>query len=202
MSNSLQEFYNRPLKEIRVQSDFFLREQSFGDAGPFLQYYSNPEVNQHIYTTAPSTVQEAKEEIKYCRSLFNNRQGAYWSLAKINNNEIIGAVGLYIRDHFPTAEISYDLNKAYWRKGIMTDALTSIIEYAFNTIKIETVNAITTTSNFASMGLLKKLGFKHEGTLVNNRFYEGEYRDVEKLTLTKADFYAAISKTTEAAQFA
>jgi ribosomal-protein-alanine N-acetyltransferase len=58
------------------------------------------------------------------------------------------------------AEIGYDLSKAHWGKGLMSEALRAIIEYGFDELGLQKIKADTLSENTRSLNLLGRLGFQ------------------------------------------
>ncbi len=190
----MTDFYQRPFPRLSLGNGFILREQSLEDTETFFSYYSNPEVGQYILATKPATPADACGEIHYCRNLFYQRRGAYWSIAHEETNQMVGAIGLYINNQHHRAEICYDLNQDYWGQGIMSRAVLTVTEFAFNQIGVERMEALTMKENTASNTVLQKTGFIREGTLHNYRFFQGKMYDVELFGLTPDRFANHIAK--------
>ncbi len=88
-----------------------------------------------------------------------------------SNHKLIGEIDIYRVDRFiGKATMGYWLGEDYWRQGIMYEAVQAIIEFAFNKLKLKRIELDTSTKNIPSNGLIKKLGFKYEGT---RRKYHG-----------------------------
>jgi ribosomal-protein-alanine N-acetyltransferase len=86
------------------------------------------------------------------------------------------------------AEIGYDLLAAFWRRGIMTEALHAILAYAFGVMELHRVEAVTAPANRASAALLRALGFHYEGCLRQRSFYRGAFRDDDFYGLLRAEY--------------
>lgn len=186
--------YNYPFPVFTINDDFILREQTLEDVEPFFDYYSDADVANYILAKTPQTLKDAKEEIEYCKKLFKHRLGIYWAIARKSDNKMIGAIGLYINNHHHRAEISYDLNKAFWRKGIMTKAMNIVMEHMFRYGGLHRIEAVTIKENDASTQLLEKLGFHREGTLSNYRYYNNKPHNVEIFAITKKGLNEAKSE--------
>lgn len=63
------------------------------------------------------------------------------------------------------AEIGYVMGRDHWGKGLMHEALTSLIAYAFDSCKLRRLEAEVNPRNVASTRLIQKLGFALEGLL-------------------------------------
>lgn len=181
----ITEIYQQGFPILKVDENYVLREQSIDDAEDFFKYYcSNPAVTRYILATVAPSLKEAVSEIEYCRNLFYHKRGIYWSLCRRENNQLIGAVGLYINNHHHRAEICYDLAEDYWGKGIMSQAVSKVLDFAFTKIDLNRIEAVTMLENEASMGLLRKVGFVHEGMLHNYRYFKNKSYDVQMFATT------------------
>lgn len=176
-------FYQHPFPAIDIDNEIILREQSLEDTEAFFRYYTDPEVGRYILATKPATLLEASKEVQYCRNLFYSKQGIYWTIAKKSDNQMIGAIGLYMNNTHHRGEITYDLSRDYWRKGIMEKTIRAVMNYAFAQMKLQRLEAVVRHDNIASISLLKKLGFEHEGTLKNYRYYNGRAWDIEMFAI-------------------
>ncbi len=180
----IQNFYNQRFPILSVDENLCLRQQETKDIEPFFAYYTDPCVSQHILASSPTTLKEAGVEIQYCHDLFPTKRGIYWTLARKEDDMMIGAVGMYINNSHHRAEICYDLAKHFWRQGIMTRALSSVIKFAFTHMEIHRIEAVTLKVNIGSTRILEKLGFNYEGTMKNYRYYSGRPHDIEMFSLT------------------
>lgn len=62
------------------------------------------------------------------------------------------------------AEIGYALNEEKYKKqGYMSEAMQAILNYGFETMKLNRVEAFIGENNLASINLVKKFGFEKEG---------------------------------------
>jgi len=180
----IQDFYNRPFPIIDIDNKLQLREQSLNDTQPFFEYYSNSNVSQYILAGVPENLTDAMNEIYYCRNLYYQKNGIYWSLTRKSDDQMIGALGLYINNHHNRAEICYDLSQEYWRQGIMNRTIRKVMTFAFNEIGLSRIEAVTLKENIPSISILTKLGYVHEGTLNNYRQFNGTAHNVELFAIT------------------
>ena len=90
-----------------------------------------------------------------------------WGITLKPADTIIGGVSLEYSG-WPKAnhraEIGYALAKAYWRRGIGTEAVAAVVRFAFEQLHVHRVEASVTLDNVGSVRLLEKLGFVREGT--------------------------------------
>ncbi len=175
----LDSFYSRPFPTLDINKHYGLREQCDDDSPDFFEYYQNQQVTRYVLATKPTNLEEAKKEIHYCRTLFYKKGGIYWAVVDKKNNKMIGSIGLYTTNQHARGEICYDLSANYWKQGIMSSAVRTVLDYGFKTIKLARIEAHTIKVNHASIALLDKLGFIHEATLKRYRYFEGTFHDIE-----------------------
>jgi RimJ/RimL family protein N-acetyltransferase len=77
---------------------------------------------------------------------------------------LIGAIGLTVDREHGRAELGYWLGRAAWGKGLATEAGGAVLAFAFGELGLERVFASHLGGNERSGRVLRKLGFRHEGT--------------------------------------
>lgn len=172
---------------FHLNDDIYLREHESKDIQCFLDYYT-PEVSQHILAPKPETLEDAKAEMQYCKNLFHFKRGIYWSITEKKSDKMIGAIGLSVHALNMRGELHYDLAKAYWGRGIITLAIAAILDYAFNTLGVIRVEALTTHDNIASQKVLIKNNFIYEGCLHAYRYYLGKAMNVDIFAITQEQY--------------
>jgi RimJ/RimL family protein N-acetyltransferase len=73
--------------------------------------------------------------------------------------------------------MGYCFDDRVWGHGYATEAARSLLQWAFNTLDVNPVQAETDTRNTASARVLEKLGFVREGKLREDCIVNGEVSD-------------------------
>lgn len=73
--------------------------------------------------------------------------------------------------------------KSYWGKGIGKDALTYIIDYGFNKLKLHKLYLDVFTANTAAYKCYQSVGFQDEGTLKDQAFIDNHFVDEKRMAL-------------------
>ncbi len=168
--------------------DVILREKQESDVPDFFRYYSDPKVSKFILCEIPQNIEEATRELRYWRGVFYQNDGIYFAIADKQTNQMIGSIGLTSHNTYQgRIEISYDLASEYWRRGISTRALTVVVNYAFDVLRVNRIEASASCANIASKNLLLKCGFTLEGTLRQHRYHRGSYVDVYFFSILRSD---------------
>jgi ribosomal-protein-alanine N-acetyltransferase len=78
---------------------------------------------------------------------------------------------------YRSVSMGYCLDAAAWGHGYATEAGCALLQWGFDTLDLNRVQAQTDTRNAASARVLEKLGFVREGTLREDCVVDGEVSD-------------------------
>jgi RimJ/RimL family protein N-acetyltransferase len=79
-------------------------------------------------------------------------------------------------------------DEAYTSHGYGTEALRLIIDYMFNTLNLRRIAINVYSFNERAINAYKKLGFKHEGILREDLYFDGKYHDNILMGLLKKEY--------------
>jgi [ribosomal protein S5]-alanine N-acetyltransferase len=101
------------------------------------------------------------------------------SMAIVVDATAVGGVGLQPMTDVNrrSAEIGYWLGVAYWGRGIATEAVALVTEWAFGAHGLLRIFAQPFAANLASQRVLEKAGYQLEGTMRRSAVKDGETRD-------------------------
>jgi len=99
------------------------------------------------------------------------------------DGEIVGGIGiqheaaqkLAVCAH--DAEIGYWLGESYWGRGLATEALSALTDWAFTSLGLRRLHAAVYAPNTASTRVLEKAGYTFEGRLRARYFRAGQFID-------------------------
>jgi ribosomal-protein-alanine N-acetyltransferase len=146
-----------------------LRQITEEDAPALFEVWSDPEVARYLPRAAMTDPVEALQRVQKLASLYP--EGIIWAIVPRDSAAIAGTVLLFnfVKPHF-RAELGYELGKAHWGKGFATEAASAVIDFAFNSVGLHSLEAHIDPANIGSRRVLEKLGFVQEGY-----FREGFY---------------------------
>lgn len=126
----------------------------------------------------PNTLLEAKTLFNTILENENNNISITWTIKFKGEKSLIGYIGFH-RIDIPhrRAEIGYALFSNQHRKGIMKEAISSVIEYGFKYMNLHSIEANINEVNIASRNLLLKNGFIKEAHIKENYYFNGVYLD-------------------------
>jgi [ribosomal protein S5]-alanine N-acetyltransferase len=147
-------------------SHLILRRMQGTDSGAVFRILADEAVTRYYDDETFTEIAQASDQIKAWENGFINKRCIRWGIARKGEQEIIGSCGYYgFHAWHMRASIGYELARACWRQGIMTEALEAIIDLGFREMSLNRIDAVVIPENSASIKLLEKLGFQNEGLL-------------------------------------
>ena len=168
--------------------EFVLREIAASDAADWHRYLSDDRVYEHTSTPIMSLA-EVEGLVGMLAERFRRKKQVRWALAEPGSGKMIGDLGFNaFWPHDARSDMGYQLAPEYWRRGLMTDALTTIVDYGFSHLGLNKIEATVNVNNSRSSGLLRKLGFQLEGTLREYRNRRGVFGDASFFGLLRREW--------------
>ncbi len=134
-----------------------------------------------------------KEEHKHKNGYASyNRAFLLFLLTDKASGKIIGRCGIHNwNEEHKRAEIGYVMeDETFKRKGLMSEALSKIIDHAFRELKLHRLEALVGSSNLPSLRLMEINGFKQEGRLKEHRLSGKRYEDSLFFALLSDEYQA------------
>lgn len=172
-----------------------LRSWQENDLEDFYEYGKNPEIGPNAGWKPHSNIEESR---KILNSFVKTDEN--WAVVFKENKKAIGSLGIS-KDKIghegmgSGKEIGYVLSQDYWGKGLMTEAVKRVLEFAFKKLNLDFVSVSHFPFNARSKRVIEKCGFKYEKTLKNScTNYNGEKLDEMCYILTKAEYLEQIGE--------
>jgi len=136
-----------------------LREVMLEDRFDIFRNYSDPEVANWFFDEPFTDLEQSIEIIQEFIQKAEAGKGCTWAILLKETGGFIGTCGYENIAYGDDGEIGFDLARAHWGKGYMTEALKQIIAFGFDTFALLEVNAHTYSHNLRARRVLEKLGF-------------------------------------------
>lgn len=133
-----------------------LRKMKLSDSASLFNIWSDPEVTKFMNINSFTDESQAVEMIKILNNLSLESKAIRYSIIELESNRIIGSCGYNSIDSSNAkAEIGYDISKDYWGKGYAPEAIQSLMDYAFNTLNFNRIEAKVEPENNNSIRVLQ-----------------------------------------------
>jgi RimJ/RimL family protein N-acetyltransferase len=155
-----------------------LRPFADADADDLFAMHSSAYVLR--YWDAPPWRDPARAErfIAACHQMAEDGSGARLAIDRLSDKTFLGwcSVSRW-NPEYRSAALGYCLADAAWGHGYATEAAHALLQWAFDALDLNRVQAETDTRNAASARVLEKLGFMREGTLREDCIVNGDVSD-------------------------
>jgi [ribosomal protein S5]-alanine N-acetyltransferase len=152
--------------------------------------FSDPIVTRYYGLETFTDFEQAAQRVAAHRQNYQRRRGIRWAITRRDDNDmLIGTIGLMnMRANSFNAAIGYDLAPAYWRRGIMSEVVTAVLDFSFYVMALNRIEAFVVPENTPSINLLQKLGFTNEGLMREYGYWERKFHDLYLFSLLKRDW--------------
>jgi RimJ/RimL family protein N-acetyltransferase len=115
-----------------------------------------------------------------------------FGIEETSNGKLIGWCSISYNSwakRYTSADIGLAIGeKDRWQKGYGTEAVSLMLKECFEQLNLHRVSWWTYSENKASIALAKKMGFKEEGRLRENVFFDNTFHDTVVLGLLKNEY--------------
>ena len=193
--NNLREMVSNMNAEINISNviletdRLILRAWEITDLDDFFEYASVEGVGEKAGWEHHKSKDKSLEILK----MFIEEKKVFAIVLK-ENQKVIGSIGIEELseeldkdlDNLVGRELGYVLNKDYWNKGIMKEAVSKVVDYCFNTLKLNFLMASYFNYNIASKRVLENLNFKfYKDIIIETRY--NNIKEKSTLMLLKND---------------
>lgn len=169
---------------VFLQSEYIALRTVEGDDLDFeIEHRNDPRIRKPL--TLPTPLNREQAESRFERHTESDESVG---LLICVDEEPIGKVDLFdIDETHGTSEIAYWLVPESWGNGYANDAVDLLVRYAFEERRLRKVSAHVLVGNEGSQAVLERAGFQREGRLRDERYVDGEHRDVFRYGLLSVE---------------
>ena len=164
-----------------------LQQLQLGHAEQFLEAVARSAALHDPWVSPPSNMGAFCD---FVERRGGNRDISYVAIQ--DNLALVGCVNLneIVRGAFQSAFLGYFGFVPYAGQGLMKQAMRLVLTEAFTALGLHRLEANVQPNNDRSKGLLKALGFRHEGYSLRYLQIGGQWRDHERYAITAEEWNA------------
>lgn len=170
MMKVLGQYDGKRLPDVETDR-LVLCQRTVADAAAIFAYASLPEV---AYPAGFPPVETVEDEVYYLEHVLPKSQAEQqlpsgYGIRLKGEDKVIGSVDFNHRHADDVLEIGYTLHPDYWKQGLMTEAVTALVELAFTLLDLHKVEIACFDYNQASCRIAERLGFTLEAAIRDRR---------------------------------
>jgi [ribosomal protein S5]-alanine N-acetyltransferase len=170
-----------------------LRPLNDADAQSLFTIFSDAKVMRYMNTGPWSSIDKAHEMIAKDAVELPAGLSLRLGLETKIDSKLIGHCSLFKWDKgCRRAEVGYGMASGAWGKGYMHEALTALLNYGFEEMQLNRVEADIDPRNVASAKSLERLGFQKEGFLRERWIVEDEVSDSAIYGLLRKEWFTKV----------
>lgn len=160
------------------------------DAIDIFEYAKHPDVGPNAGWKPHESLDETMEVMQHA---FLGQDGVFGIILR-DADRLIGTAGLIgdpKRSNDAVRMLGYAIGAPYWGNGLMTETAQALLDYGFQTMKLDLISAYCYPFNQRSAAVLTKLGLCYEGTLsMCERRYDGIVLDNDCYAINRQTYEA------------
>ena len=168
-----------------------LRRVAITDAPEALVYISDPEVVHHVPLVQGLNLKDARAFLQNFLDNYEGKRVAPWGVYLKSDGRHIGICGYENwGPNSDRAEMGFLFARDTWGQGFAREAAQAAIDFGFETMRLNRIEARTKPENVGAQYLLERLGMTLEGVLRENMRWKGAYHDMMMYALLRRDHLA------------
>lgn len=174
------------MKSPTIESDSYLiRPFNKSDTELWQIWDTDPEI-QAFMPEPFNEAQDIEEQYKYIEECEKDEEGFYWSI-EIKSGVTIGTIALTeFNSYHQVANLGIAIgDKNYWGKGVATEVISTLVNYAFEHLNISRISAEVEDGNVGMMKAFEKVGFKQDGIFESARIKNNQRINVYHFGIIK-----------------
>ena len=165
-----------------------LRALEMEDLPSCHRWINDWEVKHNIAALYPLSM---TEEERWYQGVMERKDGRLFAIAA-EDDKLIGTIDLF---HMSLEDRAGELGmmigeKDYWGKGYGSDAVRTLLRFAFDTVNLHRIELRAFEFNDRAIRCYERCGFKREGVLRQRVFRDGRYWDVILMGILREEFAA------------
>jgi RimJ/RimL family protein N-acetyltransferase len=154
----------------------------------FVRWYSDPEVTHWLHMTEGPPANEAGEQERI-EAARNDPSQMLW-IIEADGGRVVGNITLLQIDMVHgRAWLGVTIGeKEAWSQGYGTDAIRSLLRYAFESLGLRRIQLITDVDNERGIRCYEKSGFYREALLREHRLRYGKPLDMVQMAVLKDEW--------------
>lgn len=145
-----------------------LRKFTLEDAeAMFENWASDTQVVKYLTWPAHKDADTSRMVLKKWVNDYSGMDNYQWAIAlRESPAEPIGSISVVSLNHsVASAQIGYCIGRKWWHKGITSEALKRVVDYLFDEVEMNRIEAWHDTQNANSGAVMEKCGMRYEGTM-------------------------------------
>lgn len=154
---------------VRLETErLILRRFTLSDAGAmFANWASDPQVTKYLTWPAHASVEVSRRVLAEWVGSYDDPAYYQWAIVPKESGDMpIGSMAaVHMNEEIALVHIGYCIGRKWWRRGFTSEALKAVMDFFFDQVNANRVEARHDPRNPNSGKVMQKCGMRFEGTL-------------------------------------
>jgi len=132
----------------------------------YRNWASDDEVTKFLSWPTHRSVAETRAILEQWAGQYPEKNFYNWAIVLKELNEPVGSIGaVKLDDDVGLVHIGYCIGRRWWHQGITSESMARVMDFFFDEVGANRIEAQHDPRNPHSGGVMKKCGMRYEGTL-------------------------------------
>ena len=180
-------FRNPPIIDTRR---LYLRKMNKGDSADMYEYSCREDVTRYLLWSPHPSESYTYKYLTYLQSRYRAGDFYDWAVVLRDTHKMIGTCGFTkLNIESNSAEVGYVLNPEYWGYGFAPEAVSAVMKFGFNELRLHRIEARYMVGNERSVRVMEKVGMTREGISRESLHVKGRYVSVGVCSILRSEYY-------------
>lgn len=157
------------------------------DIRPIMQLAGAPEIAANTFVPNPYPPDAASEFVALCQERWRLDEAYTFAVIQKPSEEFVGAIGIHVDSEHNSAFVGYWIGKPFWGRGLATTGLGLIIQFGFERLQLNRIEAGHFPENPASGRVMQKANMRYEGVRRQAALHQSGYKDLVYYAILRED---------------
>ena len=158
------------------------------DIARIRRYASAAEIAENTFVPHPYPAEAASEFVETARENWRLDESYVFAIMEKSTGAFVGVMGIHPKAAHNSAEVDYWIGKPFWGRGLASAALRLIIEFGFERLGLNRIEAGHFPHNPASGRVMQKANMRYEGRRRQAIFHREAYTDLLLYAILREDY--------------
>ena len=171
----------------------WLRPLERRDLPAYVAGINDTEVGGWAGYSLPISVEMSAHWLDEVTERMGKGTGYFFAVCELGDDRFIGTTWLKeVNMHHANAELAIYMDRDHIGAGWGTDAQRVLLEFGFNTLRLERIYLTVDSENARAIRSYEKVGFKHEGVMRRSWQFKGRLADSVLMAILREEWQAGL----------
>ena len=179
------------MDHVKLENETVLmRPLEARDSSAIQDLAAAPEIAANTFVPHPYPPEAASEFVQKGQESWRSGEAYVFGIIDKSSQRFAGCMGIHPAPEHNRAEVGYWIGLPFWGRGLATAALRLLLQFGFETLKLNRVEAGHFDYNPASGRVMEKAGMRREGLRSQYVLHREQYKDLVWYAIVREDYEA------------